>query len=164
MSEAFLLCLFALPCKAQHEYFFYSNFMPHGVCLNWDPALLKTIILANLGIAVAYFAIPLALWYFVRHKKDLPYPWMFRLFGMFIVACGMTHVMKVWTLYQPFYWLEASVDVYTALISLLTAFALWPLIPKALLLRSPKELEETNKKLEEALARPRNYRRITSSG
>ncbi len=143
-------------CYAQDSgHIRHSSFMPHGFCLNWDPALLIFLILANLGIALAYFAIPLALWYFVRHKRELPYPWIFQLFGMFIIACGTTHLMKIWTLYQPFYWAEASIDAGTALISLATALILWPLIPKLLELRGPKELEELNRKLEESIKRDR---------
>lgn len=138
----------------------YSGFMPHGYCLRWDPALVNTMILSNLGIAVAYFAIPLALWYFVRQRKDLPHPWIFKLFGMFIIACGLTHIMKVWTLFKPIYWLEAAADTYTAGISLLTAAVLWPLIPKALALKSPHKLEEANEKLTKA---EHNFRGLLES-
>ena len=108
------------------EYFKWltDGFMPHGFCLHWDPALLWTLIIANIGIAIAYFSIPAALLYFVRNKKDLPYPWIFRLFGMFIVACGLTHVMKTVTLFQPLYWPEALMDGITAGVSLLTAVVL----------------------------------------
>ncbi len=105
------------------------------------------LIASNLGIAIAYFAIPIALYHFIRKRRDVPYPWMFRLFAMFIVACGLTHLMQIWTLYQPVYWLESCIDAYTALISLLTAALLWPLIPKALALRSPAELEQANAQL-----------------
>ncbi len=129
----------------------HNQFLPHGYCLQWNPALIWTMVLANLGIALAYFAIPIALWYFVRHRKDIPYPWIFRLFGMFIIACGITHLMNIITFYQPLYWLEAIADAYTAVISLVTAVVLWPLIPKALLLKSPKELEEANDKLQQAI-------------
>ena len=128
-----------------------SDFLPHGFCLHWDPALLFTLIAANLGIALAYFSIPLALLYFIRHRKDLPYPWMFRLFGMFIVACGLTHIMTVWTLYQPLYWPEAIIDLYTAGVSLVTAVLLWPLIPKALSLKNPEELRIANEKLAQSV-------------
>jgi hypothetical protein len=30
---------------------------------------------------------------------------MFGLFGVFIVACGMTHLMDVWNLWHAQYWL-----------------------------------------------------------
>src|SRR5215471_18616986 len=106
-------------------------FMPHGYCLRWEPSLVLVWNAANIGIALAYFAIPILLLYFVRKRKDLAYSWIFRMFGAFIVACGITHVLKVWTIYHGDYWLEAIVDAWTAVISLATAAALWPLIPKA---------------------------------
>jgi len=126
---------------------FSNSFMPHGFCLRWDPVLLPLMVAANLGIALAYFSIPASLWYFIRRRRDLAYSWLFRLFAVFITACGLTHVAKVVTLYQPYYWFETLMDVFTALVSMLTAFLLWPVIPKALQLRSPKELAETNTKL-----------------
>src|SRR5215470_6082431 len=89
-------------------------FMPHGFCLRWDPGLVGLLIAANLGIAAAYFSIPAALVYFVRKRGgDLPYRWMFLMFAGFIIACGMTHVMFVVTLFRPFYWAEALVDIWT---------------------------------------------------
>ncbi|MBS1955466.1 MAG: hypothetical protein JST89_14885 [Cyanobacteria bacterium SZAS-4] len=125
-----------------------SGFMPHGFCLKWDPALLLVMIAGNIGIALAYFLIPLALRFFVGKRKDLPYPYMFKLFAAFILSCGLTHIAKVWTLYHPDYWLEASLDLWTAFVSLATAILLLPIIPKALSLRSPSELEAANAKLE----------------
>lgn len=130
---------------------FFINFMPHGYCLQWNMPLLVTWISANAGIALAYFAIPAALIFFVRKRGgDLPYPWMFRLFALFIVSCGMTHLMKIWTIYNAHYWAEALLDLHTAIVSLLTAILLWPLIPKMLVLKGPGQLEEANQKLGEA--------------
>lgn len=129
------------------EMFGHGKFMPHGFCLKWDPALVLVMVLANAGIALAYFAIPLALVVFVRKRRDLAYPWMFRLFGAFIIACGLTHVVKILTIYYSCYWLEAWIDALTAVISLVTAALLWPLIPRALSLPSPGELEKLNLEL-----------------
>jgi signal transduction histidine kinase/CheY-like chemotaxis protein len=122
--------------------------MPHGYCLRWDLPLLFVMVTANLGIAIAYFAIPLALRQFVGKRADLPYPHMFKLFAAFIMSCGITHLAKIWTIYSPAYWPEAIIDAWTAGISLTTAWLLYPLIPQALALRSPKALEEMNVKLE----------------
>ncbi len=121
-----------------------SGFMPHGYCLKWDPALLMVFITGNIGIALAYFLIPLALRFFVGKRKDLPYQYMFKLFAAFILSCGMTNLAKVWTLYHADYWVEAALDLWTALVSLLTAVLLLPIIPKALALKSPAELETAN--------------------
>lgn len=129
-----------------------DGFMPHGYCLRWDGPLLLVFIVGNIGIAIAYFLIPVALRYFIGKRKDLPYGYMFKLFAAFILSCGLTHVAKVVTLYQPAYWIEAGLDLCTAGISLFTAFLLLPLIPKALQLRSPKELEEANNKLQLQIA------------
>lgn len=127
-----------------------GGFMPHGYCLRWDGPLLFVFIIGNLGIAIAYFIIPTALRHFVGKRKDLPYPHMFRLFAAFILSCGVTHLIKVWTLYYPAYWVEAVVDLWTAGVSMITAFLLLPLIPEALKLRSPVELDAANKKLQQA--------------
>lgn len=126
------------------------DFMPHGYCLHWDPLLLTLLIAGNLGIAAAYFAIPALLRHFMGQRKDLPYAWIFGWFAVFIFACGTSHIIKVVTIYYPVYWVEAVIDDATAIISLITAVLLFPLIPKALALKSPAALEETNQKLEVA--------------
>ncbi len=128
-----------------------DGFMPHGYCLRWDGPLLFVFICGNLGITIAYFLIPAALRHFVGKRKDLPYPHMFKLFAAFILSCGITHLAKIWTLYRPDYWVEAAIDLWTAGVSLVTAALLWPLIPRALALRSPRELEEANRKLQEQI-------------
>jgi PAS domain S-box-containing protein len=127
-----------------------AGFMPHGYCLRWDGPLLWTFIVGNAGIAIAYFLIPVALRIFIGKRRDLPYAYMFLLFAAFILSCGLTHIMKIWTLYQPLYWIEAGMDLWTAGVSLATAALLVPIIPKALALRGPKELENLNTQLTEA--------------
>jgi signal transduction histidine kinase/CheY-like chemotaxis protein len=124
--------------------------MPHGYCLRWDGPLVFVFVTANLGIAIAYFAIPLALRMFVGKRSDLPYPHMFKLFAAFILSCGVTHLAKIATLWYPGYWFEAIIDAWTAGISLITAILLYPLIPQALSLRSPRALEQMNDQLEKA--------------
>jgi signal transduction histidine kinase len=127
-----------------------NDFMPHGYCLQWNGPLLFLFIAGNLGISAAYFLIPAALKIFVGKREDLPYPFMFKLFAVFILSCGVSHLAKIWTIYHADYWIEASIDIFTALVSLLTAALLWPLIPKALQLRSPQELERANADLAKA--------------
>src|SRR5437764_3070011 len=73
---------------------------------------------------------------------------MFSLFAAFILSCGLTHLAKIWTIYEPMYWPEALIDAWTAGVSLVTAALLYPLIPKALALRSPSELASANEQLE----------------
>lgn len=92
-------------------------------------------------IWLSYVAIPVVLLYFARRRPDLPFPWVFWLFGALIVGCGATHLMEVITTYIPVYRLSGLVKLLTAIVSVGTAIALVPVVPKALLLWSPKDLE-----------------------
>jgi two-component sensor histidine kinase len=76
---------------------------------------------------------------------------MFLLFGAFIVACGFTHFMEALAPFAPLYRLGAMVKLVTALVSWGTVICLIPLIPKALALRSPAELEAINLDLQKAI-------------
>jgi signal transduction histidine kinase/CheY-like chemotaxis protein len=122
---------------------------PHGYCLMWQPELVWTHVLADGLIAAAYFSIPIAIVRFVIGRKDIAFSWIFWLFALFIVACGTTHLMSIWTLWNPDYGWEALIKVVTAIASVGTAIVLWPLIPKALALPSPLQLQEANAALGE---------------
>ena len=127
--------------------FFSRQYIPHGHCYLWQPGLLWLHVLSDVFIALAYYSIPLLLIYFIRQRKDVPFKSIFILFSLFILSCGTTHVMSIWTLWYPAYWLSGLIKAITAIISLYTAFELIPILPQALALRSPKELEEANQAL-----------------
>lgn len=130
------------------RFFAESPFIPHGHCYLWKPGLVWLHMASDALIALAYYSIPLLLVYFVRKRKDLPFYWLFLLFSVFILSCGTTHVMDVWTLWHPTYWLAGFIKAITAVVSLYTAIALAPVIPLALALNSPADLEAANRKLE----------------
>jgi len=50
------------------------EFMPHGFCYLWDRDLIWLHVVSDVLIALAYFSIPLTLVYFVRKKRDPPFP------------------------------------------------------------------------------------------
>lgn len=128
-----------------------TQFIPHGHCYLWKPGLVGLHVVSDVLIALAYFAIPVMLLYFVRNRRDLPFSWIFVLFGLFIVSCGTTHVMGVWTLWHPTYWLSGAIKAITALASVSTATLLVPLIPLALSLPSPAQLEAANRELKQEI-------------
>jgi signal transduction histidine kinase len=125
---------------------------PHGFCLSWDPALLGLHITSDAVIALAYFSIPVALAVLVVRRRDLAFPWLFALAAVFITACGATHVMDIWTLWHPDYVLQGVIKAITAIASIATAAALWPIMPRVLALPSPAMLREANDKLAMQLA------------
>jgi PAS domain S-box-containing protein len=125
------------------EWLFSNGLMPHGFCYQWKPTLIWLHAVSDTLIALAYFSIPVVLIYFVRRRRDLPFGWMFICFGVFISACGATHVMDVWTLWVPSYWFSGGVKVVTALASVPTAVFLVRLMPAALSLPSPEKMRTT---------------------
>ena len=74
------------------------------------------------------------------------------MFGAFIMGCGTTHLMEVWTVWHPTYLLSGVVKAATAAISAVTAFLLVGLVPKALSLPSPSQFKEVHSELEKQIA------------
>ncbi|HSF09100.1 MAG TPA: hypothetical protein VLA60_06775 [Nitrospirales bacterium] len=125
-----------------------KGLMPHGMCFSWDPFLLGLHVISDSLIIMSYFSIPLALLYFTKKGGTFPFKYLIGLFSAFIFACGMTHVLSVWTIWRPDYYLEGAVKLLTAGISLVTAFMVWPVVLKVLSLPNLFILQDTNIQLE----------------
>lgn len=121
--------------------------MPHGHCYLWQTPLVWLHVVSDALVAVAYFSIPAMLVYFVRKRGDIPFSRVFILFGAFIVLCGTGHLLDIWTLWFPAYWLSGVERALTALVSCYTALQLVELLPKFLALRTPDQLETLNQEL-----------------
>ena len=134
------------------QFFASSGFMPHGYCFHWSPGLLWTYVGADTVIALSYYSIPVALWTFTRRRTDVPFSWLFLMFAGFIFACGTTHLTGVLDIWQPAYWLDASIKTITAVMSLAAAVVIWMLMPSALALPTPRELERINRDLSREVA------------
>jgi signal transduction histidine kinase len=108
-----------------------AEFLPHGFCYQWNTPLLALHVTADLLIGLSYVAISVALAYLVhRMRKDIPFSAVFIAFGLFIITCGFTHFIEVWTLWQPVYWFAGVVKGVTAAASVATAIAMPFTIPK----------------------------------
>jgi signal transduction histidine kinase len=129
-----------------------EQYMPHGVCYAWDANLIRLSVVADSLIGLAYTAIPIILVTFIRKRTDLPFNWMFVLFGIFIIACGLTHWLEVYTLWVPNYWLLGGVKAITAAASVPTAILLFLLIKPALAIPSIRQLTDAKDALEAAHA------------
>lgn len=125
--------------------------MPHGHCYLWQPKLVLLHLSTDVAIALAYLVISCTLAYLVYVARDeIPFQWMFLAFGAFIIACGATHAMEVWTMWTPDYWLSGNVKLVTAVASVATATALPPLVPRVLsLLRAETVAESRRLELDE---------------
>ncbi|RIK98800.1 MAG: hybrid sensor histidine kinase/response regulator [Proteobacteria bacterium] len=126
--------------------------MPHGHCYLWQPGLVGLHFVSDSLIGLAYLSISATLLYFVTQARDeIPFSWVFLAFGAFILACGATHFMEVWTMWTPSYWASGNVKLVTAIASVATAVAIPPLVPRALrLVRAEQLAEERGIQLAEA--------------
>jgi signal transduction histidine kinase len=118
-------------------------FHPHGYCYLWKPALVGLHLVSDLLIGFAYVSISATLLYLIyRARPHIPFSWIFLAFGTFIVACGATHLMEVWTLWNPTYWLAGGVKLVTAVASVATAAVLPPLVPRVVTMVEASEISE----------------------
>ena len=112
------------------------------------PILMMFMAISNALIAISYASIPFFLIVFIRKRKDMPFSWIIFLFGLFILACGTTHVFHVIGLWVPVNWWQAAADTFCAIISLATAIVVWPYLPKILSIPSPAQLKILNNELQ----------------
>ncbi|MDF2448761.1 MAG: histidine kinase [Bacteroidota bacterium] len=126
---------------------FFSNLFntdswpPRWHCGEWTSFHGWLYIFSDLAIWGAYFMIPVVLLTFIKKKKDVPFNNVFVLFGAFILACGLTHLIDAVIFWWPAYRLSAVIRFITAVVSWGTIIALFKVIPKALHLKTPAELE-----------------------
>ena len=118
-----------------------TDFPARWHCGHWTTGHGWLHIASDLGVWSAYITIPCVLIYFMLQRKDLPFRTVFWLFVAFILACGSTHLMEAVIFWWPAYRLAGVIKLFTAIVSWTTVFALAPIIPQALALRSPEALQ-----------------------
>ncbi|CAH2572270.1 multi-sensor signal transduction histidine kinase [Planktothrix agardhii CCAP 1459/11A] len=111
----------------------------------WQSQLIALHLVSDLVIALVYFAIPISFIYFVRQRQNSSYSSIFILFSIFIFAFGINHLMAILTLWYPVYWLSEGLKTIPAIISVVTACTIIPLVPKLLKLRNPDKLEKVTR-------------------
>ncbi|GLT43177.1 hypothetical protein SLA2020_171470 [Shorea laevis] len=100
-----------------------------------DELLVKYQYISDVLIAAAYFSIPLELIYFVQKSPFFPYRWVLMQFGAFIILCGATHFINLWTLYmhtRAIAMVMSIAKVSCAIVSCATALMLVHIIPDLL--------------------------------
>ena len=124
-------------------------YIPHGHCYLWQTNLVGLHLIADTLVGIACYSIAYTLFCFLQKRKDIPFTSIFLLFVAFIIFCGTSHLMEVWTLWHPDYWLSGTLKAITAWVSVYTAIRLIPIIPQALDLPSPEQLEKVNQQLQQ---------------
>lgn len=112
-------------------------------CGSWSDSLGYSAIFSNVGIALAYFAIPLLSLWLIRRKSSLvPDRWLARLACAFVLLCGVTHLFDAAMFYWPAYRLNISLRWLTFAVSVAMLARLWFLRKRLLGFASPEEYRE----------------------
>ncbi|MBL4537921.1 MAG: HAMP domain-containing histidine kinase [Oceanicaulis sp.] len=143
------------------------GFMPHGMCYLWRLDILIMHVMADVLIGLSYLSIPVVIWWISVKRPDILFRPVAYLFILFIILCGVTHLFSIYTIWTPAYFIEGGLKLATAIVSVATAVALWPLLPKALAMPSSEQLAQSNKNLQdEVLLRTgaeRQLKQLTNS-
>ncbi len=132
-----------------------SDWPPRWVCGTWTEFHGWLYIVSDLTIWLAYFLIPVIIIWFIQKKPDIPFLPVFWLFGAFILFCGATHLLDALIFWWPGYRLSALIRFGTAVVSMITVFALIRDLPKLLNIATPgdNETPKNNIKLQEIIDR-----------
>ncbi len=133
------------------------DLMPHGYCYLWDAPMVWLHVISDGLITLSYYCIPVVLIYFIRKNRDIPFNRIFWMFGTFILACGTTHLMEIWNVWHGSYLLAGVLKAITAVVSVITAAMLIPLVPKVISLPGRMHLQEANRKLAEEIAERKRF-------
>lgn len=128
-----------------------NEYLPHGFCIAWNSQLLAMHVISDILIALAYFSIPIGIVYVARKRAEAVFQPIYYLFAGFILACGVTHVMGIVTLWIPLYYAQGIAKIVTAVVSLATALYLLPKLKYIMALPNLEKLSQMNKDLSDEI-------------
>lgn len=125
------------------QYLFEVNsWPPRWFCGQWSSFHGWLYIISDTVIALSFFIVPIILIRLTGIKKGIPFPKVFWLFGALFLLCGSTHLIDAVIFWWPAYRLSGLLRFLTAIMSLLTLFALFKYFPLALKLKTPGQLQK----------------------
>jgi two-component system, chemotaxis family, sensor kinase Cph1 len=106
-------------------------------------------ITSDLLIWLAYFMMPIIIFSYVSKRKQvIKYSGIYLLFAAFILLCGTTHFLDAVMFWVPMYRLNTLIRIFTAIVSLLTVYYLFKIVPEAFKQKTSIELEREIKRRE----------------
>jgi hypothetical protein len=114
------------------------------------PWLVGMSLLGNLLVFFAYMAIPIAI-EIVRRLRGLPFNGLAAMFALFIMLCGVGHLVHMAALvtnHNAWHWVVTVVDLLTGLVSVITAIWAFKAIPMMMEIPTPEQHEMNQERLE----------------
>jgi len=135
------------------QLFTTDGFIPLGLCFKWNQTVLMLIVTGNVLAAMAFATMPLAVFSYLKRSHHQTYHWIFLLFTASCVTAATAHAVKIWTVFNPVFGLESTLDFLSGLSFMSTAVLVWPLIPKVLALPQPAQMEKAYDELKMEMMR-----------
>jgi two-component system, NarL family, sensor histidine kinase UhpB len=132
-----------------------SGYLPGGYCLDWNPILILTYVFADFFLAVSYFSIAIALYYFMRGRPGFDHGRAVLLLTVFCCLAGVVHALGILTVWRPAFGVETVAMLLAGATGLIVMLVCWRLIPKLKSLPSVSELSAVNAALEREIAERR---------
>src|SRR6516164_4730165 len=104
------------------QFLWSSDFIPHGMCLSWQPEVVGLMAVSETIIGASYLMVAVALGVFARRRSDFPYPGIITLISMVFALCGLSHILDVVVLWLPWYGIQA---LFNAGVAILAVPAAW---------------------------------------
>ncbi len=139
-------------------------------CGKWSDFHGWLYIVSDLMIWLAYFLIPIIIIKYFTGKKGLVnFSGVYILFATFILLCGSTHFIDAMMFWVPMYRLNGLVKLATGIVSMITVYKLFKIVPILFAKKTNIELEleiakrkQVEKKLAEANANLESFAHIAS--
>lgn len=146
------------PFNQMADFFFnittVDNWPARWSCGDWSGFQGWTSILSDFVIFISYIGIPLVILYFIAKQKveETLLRNILKLFSVFILACGFTHLIDTILFWLPIYNISILMKLITGAISLTTLIALFHIFPQLMLYKSPIALQKIVTERTETLA------------
>lgn len=97
------------------EVFSAQHFIQHGHCYLWKPGLIGLEMLSNLLTALVCFTAAAVLTVFTLRQGGQRSRRFLVPAALFLLGCGLTHLMNVVVVWSPLYWIDGGLRALTAL-------------------------------------------------
>lgn len=132
----------------------FANLMPHSHCFLWAKNYIPVYLFSNIVIAFSYFVIAGVLFYVWIKRRDYSFSFLSYSFGLFILFCGIGHMVMVVNMYSGYYIFESFWHLMTAVVSfssMIYTIKLVPYLIKVPHIHHMEQIQLALKNMEEAL-------------
>jgi len=110
-------------------YWINSQLPPLAYCPFTDIAWFNLHVWGDILTATAYLIFPYTLYRIYRYAPDqsywLPERWVLAMVGLFVLSCGIGHILDMWAMFSGAYNLKAAWMMLVGLMSIVTDLGLW---------------------------------------